>query len=205
MLTRSAAVAAACLVATGAVTALAEDQPAPATNEVAATDNPTTQTVQWAQARRFAELRRDRDAGDALPDHWRERLARTQSRRWGSNPDLARRVDPGVWLIPGNGYICLANVTPRDGSLGFGCATPSQVEQGLLQPSDLNAEGSGVVTGVMPDGVQSVTLVNLDGSRREVAVDNNVYRAAVDAQIKEVRWTDALGVVRVRSMAWETR
>ena len=201
--TRGAAVAAVCLAAAGAVSAVADD-PEPATSELAAMDNPTTSAVQWAQARRFAELRRDRQGDDAMPGHWRERLARHAGRRWGSNPDLSRRVAPGVWLIPGDGYVCLANVTPRDGALGFGCATPAEVEQGFLQPSDLNTQGAGVVTGVMADGVESVTLVDLDGSSREVAVDHNVYRAPVDANIKEVRWKDALGVERARYMAWQT-
>jgi hypothetical protein len=112
-------------------------------------------------------------------------------------------VAPGVWLIPGDGFVCLATMSPRGGSVAIGCATPAQVEEGLLQPAELNADGAGVLTGVMPDGVDSVTLVDLDGSSRDAAVDHNVYRAAIDADIKEVRWTDALGVERVRPMPWK--
>lgn len=198
---RGALVATACMATAGAVTATAEDTD-PVPTEYGA-PQPAAEAVQWAQARRLAELRRDRTGEDDVPQEWQAKLDRHEfARHAGANPDLARRVAPGVWLIPGDGFVCLANVTPRDGALGFGCATPLQVEQGLLQPADLDAEGAGVLTGVLPDGVDSVTIVDLDGSRREVAVKHNVYRAAIDADIKEVRWTDALGVERARPMPW---
>jgi hypothetical protein len=200
---RGVVLAAACIAATGAVTAVADQTP-PEADEFGPPDKAAVGAVQWAQAQRIGELRRARSSDDDLPQEWRERLERHDgSERWGSNPGLARRAAPGVWLIPGDGFVCLANITPRDRALGFGCATPAHVEQGLLQPADLDAQGRGVLTGVMADGVESVTLVDQDGSRRDVAVARNVYRAAVDAEIKEVRWTDALGVERVRPMGWD--
>src|SRR5688572_4192542 len=120
---RGAVVAAACLAVTGAVTAVAEETPSePA--EFGPVGAEPTEAVQWAQSRRLAELRRERTAEDDLPAHWRKRLDEERgTSRWGANPSLARRVAPGVWLIPGDGFVCLANVTPRDGALGFGCAT----------------------------------------------------------------------------------
>ena len=197
---------AACLVASlavaGAVTAVADETPSEPSEFRPANVDPAA-AVQYAQAQRFAELRRARTDGDTMPADWRARISSSNgSKRWGSNPDLARRVAPGVWLVPGDGFVCVANVTPRDGALGFGCATPAAVEQGLLQPSDVNGRGEGVLTGVMVDGVESVTIVDKDGSRRQVEVDRNVYRAPVDGQTKEVRWVDAAGVERVRNVAW---
>jgi hypothetical protein len=107
-----------------------------------------------------------------------------------------------VWLVPGDGFVCVAYLSAAAGSLAFSCATPAQVDEGLLQPATLNRDGVGVVTGVMPDGVNSVTLVDRDGSHRDMAVDGNVYRAAIDANLQEVRWTDAGGAGHVRPMAW---
>jgi hypothetical protein len=192
------------LAATGGVTAAGADQVAPEPPQVAPLDNTPASAVQYAQARRFAELRRAREGDDAMPPTW-ERSVEDDTdadERWGANPDLSRLVAPGVWLIPGNGYVCVSMLNSRDGSLSLSCATAPEVEQGLLQPSDVDATGTGVVTGVMPDGVEQVTLVDSDGSARDFAVDRNVYRAAVDDQIKEVRWVDAAGLERMRPMAW---
>ncbi len=121
---------------------------------------------------------------------------------WGANPGLSRRTAPGVWLVPGNDYVCLAS-TNGDGDLGFSCATPEDVERGLLAPSDVDANGNGVLTGALPDGVAEVTLVNKDGASRTVPVDRNTYRAAIDGNLKEVRFTGADGGEHVLPMAWQ--
>ena len=200
---RGALCAAAISVAVaGAVTAGADETPTEPSEFRAPTFTPAD-AVEYAQSRRFAELRRGRTDSDAMPEEWRERLPSMDgAARWGFNPDMARRVGPGVWLMPGRGFVCIANIGPRDGSLGVGCATPADIEEGLLQPSDVNAAGEGVLTGVMADGVESVTLVDKDGSQREVAVERNHYRAPIDADIEEVRWTDAAGIERARNMEW---
>jgi hypothetical protein len=196
------AIAAVC-AATGAVTAIAAEAPT-AESHVAAADNVPASTVQYPQWHRFAELRRERSTPDALPTEWQQALADDTAAgfRWGANPKLSRRAAPGVWLVPGNGFVCVAIANLRDGSFGFSCANELELERGLLQPADLDANGTGVVTGVLPDGVESVTLVDRDGSRRDAAVERNVYRAAVDSDLKEVRWTDGAGVERVLPMGW---
>jgi hypothetical protein len=197
------ACAVACMAAAGTVTAMA-DQGQQERSAVDSPDTSPTPSVQSGQARRLGELRRDRGADDALPGRWQRGLADNTSagRRFGANVALSRRAAPGVWLVPGDGFVCVAYVSPADGTLGFSCVTPSQVDEGLLQPASLDKDGAGVVTGVMPDGVSSVTLVDRDGSSRHAAVDRNVYRAAVDADLQDVRWTDAGGVDHVRPMAW---
>jgi hypothetical protein len=202
-ITRAGACAAVCLAAAGAGAAGA-DPPPDEPSEMAAAHAPPVAAVQFAQSRRLAELRRSRDSGDAMPQEWDDALSDDSDggRHWGANPGLSRRVAPGVWLIPGNGFVCVGHVSARDGSLGFGCATPAEIEEGLLQPAELDAGGSGVVTGVLPDGVDSVTLVDRDGATRDVRVARNIYRAAVDDQIAEVRWVDSAGIERSRPMAW---
>lgn len=203
----TAAGASACLAAVGVVaTGGAGAGPGTgAPNELEAADAPTVQSVDPHQARAIRELRRERTASDALPGRWSKTLeeAAEQGQAWGANPDLSRRTGPDVWMVPANGHICLVNPSPGDGSLGFGCASTGDVERGLLAPSDVDAAGKGVLTGVVPDGVASVELVGLDGSVRTVAVDRNTYRAAIDAGLEEVRFTDAGGGEHVLPMRWE--
>jgi hypothetical protein len=156
------------------------------------------------QAEQIDQLDRPRNSDDALPAEWREELSSgsESDEHWGANPALSRRTAPGTWILPGDGYVCVANATPGEGALGFGCATPEDVEKGLLAPSDVDANGNGVLTGVLPDGVNEVTLIDHDGGTRTVAVERNTYRAAIDANLKEVRFTDAGGEVQILPMSW---
>lgn len=197
------ACAAACLAGGGAIAAGgagAEDSSTVPESEMAGADAPQVQSVEPVQAREIGELRRGRTSDDALPSEWRDELA--QAGNWGANPSLSRRTAPGVWIVPGDGFVCVANATPHDGALGLGCATPEDVNRGLLAPSDVDADGNGVLTGVVPDGVDQVTLVDRDGSTRTADVSRNTYRAAIDASLKEVRFTGPDGVVRVLPMGW---
>jgi hypothetical protein len=203
---QAAALAAVLAIGAGTVTASAEQGGAtpPEAQAAAGAGVAPATVVQYAESSRFGELRRPRSGDDALPPRWNDQIGADSRRgsRWGADTAESRRAAPQVWLVPGNGFLCVANVSPGDGSLGFGCATPAQVEQGLLQPADVDQNGNGVVTGVMPDGVTSVTLVNDDGSTQAVAVSHNVYQAAVDSRLLEVRWTDSAGIGHVRPMAW---
>ena len=122
---------------------------------------------------------------------------------WGANPDLSRRTAPGVWIVPADGYVCVANSTPGETALGFGCATLEDVDRGLLAPSDVDKDGNGIVTGVLPDGVATVDVVDLDGSARTVNVERNTYQAAIDADVKEVRFNGPDGTQHVLPMAWK--
>jgi hypothetical protein len=194
----------ACLAGGGAI-ATAEDDvdPAPVPEAATATADPVTQ-VPEEQAEQIEQLDRPRNSDDALPAEWRQALTSgdESDEHWGANPALSRRTAPGTWILPGDGYVCVANATPGEGALGFGCATPDDVDKGLLAPSDVDANGNGVLTGVLADGVDEVTLIDHDGSTRTVAVERNTYRAAIDANLEEVRFTDAGGEVHVLPMSW---
>lgn len=173
---------------------------ADATPEALSADAPPVDSVDPEQAENIGQLRRARTADDALPPYWRETVA--EGENWGANPSLARRTGPSVWIVPGDDHVCIANVSSDDGGLGVGCASPEDVERGLLAPSDVDANGNGVVNGVLPDGVGEVTLVNHDGSTRAVPVERNTYRAAIDADLKELRFTTPEGGRRVLPMSW---
>jgi hypothetical protein len=194
----------ACLATGGAIATAGDDvDPAPVPEAATATADPVT-AVPEEQAEQIDQLDRPRSSDDALPAEWREELTSgsESDEHWGANPALSRRTAPGTWILPGDGYVCVANATPGEGALGFGCATPEDVEKGLLAPSDVDANGNGVLTGVLPDGVNEVTLIDHDGGTRTVAVERNTYRAAIDANLKEVRFTDAGGEVQILPMSW---
>jgi hypothetical protein len=195
---------AACLAGGAAIATAGDDvDPAPVPEAQAAQAEPVS-AVPEEQAREIEQLGRPRTSDDALPKEWRDKLTTDDEsdKHWGANPSLSRRTAPGTWIVPADGYVCVANATPGEGALGFGCATPEDVEKGLLAPADIDADGNGVLTGVLPDGVGEVTLVNHDGGTRTVAVERNTYRAAIDANLKEVRFTDAGGGVRILPMSW---
>lgn len=180
-------------------------EPGDAPNEVYDAAAPTVDRVEPEQAAEIAELRRPPRASDELPDRWTEELQESaeEGQSWGANADLARQTAPGVWILPGAGHVCMASSSPSDGSVGFGCASNADVERGRLAPSDVDANGNGVLTGIVPDGVASVEIVNLDGSTRSADVENNTYRVAIDGDLKEVRFTDAEGGRHTLPMEWK--
>ena len=172
--------------------------------EMEAAARPTVGAVEGEQAAAISELRRPRRPDDALPAAWEAaiREAAANGRGWGANPDLSRRTAPGVWIVPGRGYVCLASSSPSDGSAGFGCASNEDVGRGRLAPSDVDGNGTGVLTGIVPDGVPSVELVDRDGSARSASVARNTYRAPIDADLSEARFTDGGGIRHVLPLEW---
>ena len=195
-----------CVALGGAVSATSGEDPVPDPGpEAAGAQAAPVGGIASEQSARIGEFRRSRSSDDALPKEWSDKITEggDQARSFGANPSLSRRVGPGVWLLPGKGFVCVVNTTPSDGGLGLGCASPQDVDRGLLAPADLNADGEGILTGVVPDGVGSVTLIDRDRSRRSVEVARNTYRAPIDANIAEVRFTGPDGAERVLPMAWE--
>jgi hypothetical protein len=199
----------ACLGGGGAIAAAGDESSgtAPA-SEIEAVNNTQGEPVPGVpadQAQEVSQLERPRTSDDAMPSEWKAELTDGDSAddHFGANPSLARRTGPGTWIVPADGYICVANTTPGEGALGFGCATPEDVQKGLLAPADIDKDGNGVLTGVLPDGVAEVTLADKDGSTRSVPVDRNTYRAAIDANLEEVRFTDAEGGEHVLPMAFK--
>lgn len=170
---------------------------------------PTTTPVRGIQADQASllqALRRPRSVGDALPVSIRQTLAADDkfTRSYGGNVDLARRVSAtaqkAAWIIPGDGKLCVA--IPDSTGFTLNCATPAEVRDGYLQPSLVGSTGRGTLTGILPDGVSSVRLVNRDGSQRTVEVSDNFYAAAIDAELLAVEYIDPKGREQSRPMGW---
>lgn len=108
----------------------------------------------------------------------------------GVDPAVARVVstDLGeVTLVPGAETICIYAPDPRGAGDGGTCASYQDAKNGrlILTFSDENGEGVSVFA-VVADGVGSVTGVDRSGTKRSVAVKNNVaaFKSANPAAVE---------------------
>ncbi|HET6508368.1 MAG TPA: hypothetical protein VFG42_16360 [Baekduia sp.] len=102
------------------------------------------------------------------------RLAR-HSRTFGLDAGGARvlaHIDgKRLWLIPGNGFVCLGleNPAPHRG-LSIGCDTEEVALRDGLQANDGKS-----IYGVLPDGVTRIEVTDDDGFRHIEPVNRNAY------------------------------
>lgn len=139
-----------------------------------------------AEAAHFAIFRRPLTPSDHLPSGRADPFANAHSLvvgRIGANPALGRRVvtsQGNVWVIPGNGAICLWNG-------GGGCASVAASIAGKNLSWTSNSAGGTLIDGLAPDGVTRVAILLANGSVDEVAVHDNVYAASTPSPMKSIR------------------
>lgn len=112
----------------------------------------------------------------------------------GLNPGLARRARTevgDVWVIPGNGFICLS----LDGGGGSANATDAEAATGVVTWGSYRSLDQCIVHGLVPDGVHEVTLMAINGDIQAVPVHENVYGAVLDGFLTSVRFTGPSGNV----------
>ena len=145
------------------------------------------------QAAAFAVLRRPQVAGDQLPEDRWPALEGGMIGRLGLNPALARRVTTeagDVWVIPGNGFICHLDEN------GMGCnSTQVAVAKGLVGWGSARPHEKTIVSGVVPDGVEQVTLISKRGTTKVAGVHDNVYGALLDGFLTSIRFSGPTGEV----------
>jgi hypothetical protein len=130
---------------------------------------------------RFGAFRRGRQGRDALPV--RIATAVDASEWLGANSTLARRVaekdGDAIHLVPTADGACV--VTTRG---GFACGPADYALQGGLVLAEACVPGLAIgalrLVGASPDDARSVTVVNADGSEREIAVEDNAWVADFD-------------------------
>jgi hypothetical protein len=120
----------------------------------------------------YARLRDAPDADER--DNAALRRWASHSRTFGLDSDAARvlaRIDgKRLWLVPGNGYACLALQEP-DGLITAGCATEAVALRDGIQANDNQA-----IYGVLPDGIGQIEVTDdRDGYRHVEPVDHNAY------------------------------
>jgi hypothetical protein len=155
---------------------------------------PKVEAISAEQAANFAILRRGQVEGDQLPQGRRNAFADGgMARRRGLNPALSRRAATqigDVWVVPGNGYLALV--------VGGGAVctdTEFVVSQGTVTWTSQN--GKGIVHGLVPDGVNEVTLVDSDHASVPALVRDNVYGARLAGYFRSLRFTGSAGKVEL--------
>jgi hypothetical protein len=134
----------------------------------------------------FGVFRRPRAAGDVLPVRARAMLT-ISAQRAGADLDTARAVAPSgagyVWAFAGDRNVCVAIPDPVDG-FGVTCRSIEEALAGRLWVglNGLPGQKAGDVRVAVfaPDDVGSVDSVATDGTRRAIAVRDNVAFADVD-------------------------
>jgi hypothetical protein len=153
---------------------------------------PEVSEIDADQLSAFGILRRSRVDSDRTPEERWGAYKTGMVGRLGLNPALSRRAstDIGdVWVIPGNGFICL--------DVGGGCCNPSNAarERGMVTWTSGRSKDSSIVHGLVPDGVQEVVLTAIDGTTKTMAVEDNVYGTEMDGVFTSLRFAGPNGTI----------
>jgi hypothetical protein len=153
---------------------------------------PKVAVVSAEQAESFAILRRPQVDSDRLPESRWKVFDGGLIGRCGLNPALARRgvTQVGdVWVVPGSGYIGL-DVG------GMGCdRTEVAASRGMVTWTSLRSGFQDLVHGLVPDGVEEVTLLAANTASTTVFVNENVYGAVLDGHFRSGSFSGLTGTV----------
>ncbi len=154
---------------------------------------PMIDAITVQQAKTFSILRREKLGGDELPEERRKRFEGGRMGQHGFNASLARRAATpigDIWVIPGNGWIALQGD-------GGAVASPTEAiaRQGTMMWTA--REGKGIVSGLVPDGVPEVTLLDHENASFIATVEDNVYGATLSALFSSLRFTGSDGLVEL--------
>jgi hypothetical protein len=130
---------------------------------------------------------------------------------YGANLALARQATglaPGAaWVVPGDGSVCLiaASTTetsgaPVDETLGgASCGDDTDAASGNVQfvGGSRKFPGEQYVAGLVPDGVDTVTISTANGTIDTVPVNDNVYMDTVAGAVSTVTFSGPNGQVVV--------
>jgi len=150
---------------------------------------PMVTEVSADQAESFDILRRPQVQSDRLPEGLFDGGLIGQL---GLNPALARRAPTqlgDVWVVPGNGYIGLHN---GDSSCN---RTEDVAARGMMMWTSQRPDHQNLVHGLVPDGVEEVTLLAENGAMTTVVVTENVYGAVLDGTFSSHRFVGPSGTV----------
>jgi hypothetical protein len=184
--------------AAGGVTAIAA-----ASGSSSTETNGIATAVDATDANTFAVLARPTGAGDAVPSVETQGLTSGSfTSYFGANLLLARRAsgfaNGGAWVVPGNSAVCLiadpayANgVTDASLAGAAACASDSRAASGGLEFTAGSIRDAGVQTiaGLVPNGVDAVTVHLAGGSVISETVHDNVYMGTVVGDVSSVTYT----------------
>jgi hypothetical protein len=183
------------LLAAGSVAAIAHgDEEPPLPGE--GTEQVTT--IEGDALGALGVLREERAASDALPEGVVAPLA--ENARFGMNPALSRlaigQAMNSVYVIPANGHVCVG-LTVGEG-IGMTCTPTADLADAKASPVAGTVDGGAIaIFGLVPDGVESVTVDAGASGASEVETTNNAYYTVVEAGtvLRSVSYTGPDGQV----------
>jgi hypothetical protein len=96
------------------------------------------------------------------------------ARQFGLSARQARVLstvdDQRVWLIPGNGFLCIGVQAIGNDLMDLGCETLAVALK--FGASVFNTEN---IFGLLPDGIRQIQVTDDTGFRHVESVNNNVY------------------------------
>lgn len=127
-------------------------------------------------------LGQSRGPGDALPEDYAARMDERSS--FGMNPALSRRaignMTNSVYLIPARDHVCAA-LTDGQG-VTVACPPTDDIASGKVGAATVAFGTGGIgVYGVVPDGVDSVSVQTIGTSSVDIATENNAYYTVIPA------------------------
>ena len=168
---------------TAAVASVSTRAPSPKSAILSATGRAAVPAVQSDQTATFSALKA---ASGQVPDQVRRWITESDFYgKFGLNVSLARgrlttASSQPVWIIPGNGYLCLWMADPADAG-GLVCETTEEAAAGQLVFTQLRpGEPTKTVVALVPDDVSQVEFVS-DHRSQAVSVDGNLAASSREA------------------------
>lgn len=143
-------------------------------------------------------LDRSRTGDDAMPAEVAVSLG--ENPEFGMNPDLSREsietLSNSVYVIPADGHVC-SSLTATSGA-NVTCAETEDIAAGDVGPSTVTQAGGAIaIYGMVPNGVESVTVETGESSSDVVAVQDNAYYTVVPegTALRSLSYAGPSGVV----------
>jgi hypothetical protein len=113
-------------------------------------------------------------------------------------PAQARHVTlpngSNAWVIPGAAGACLFVQSSPSQENGGACGSVASANAGTIMLVKSNqSTGAKAVFGLVPDGSESVTLTDSEGSTTQAPVSYNVYETTVGPHSQSITVRDAQG------------
>lgn len=182
------------LLALGAVGAIADGDD----NNPPSTQSTQVEAIEPAAKDAVGLLEKSRGPEDALPDEFKARM--DEKADFGLNPDLSRRaignLTSSVYVVPARDHVC-ASLTDGQGVTVI-CPSTDEVAEGKSGPATVAVATGGIaIFGIVPDGVDSVSVQTGASHSTDLATQDNAYYTVVPAgtQLRTVTYVGPSGPV----------
>jgi len=139
-----------------------------------------------------------RTSSDAMPSEVAESI--DENARFGMNPDLSREsidtIANDVYVVPADDHVCIS-LTVGDGA-NISCRETGDVADGDTGAATVTLAGGSIgIYGIVPDGVESVTVNTGESDSDVVEVEDNAYLAVLPegTPLRTLSYTGPSGVV----------